>query len=189
MSSRSLAVLTVIACCAVLIAAPAQAVYLQSNWRVQLTDVRTFDGNASLDPFFGSPSDSAHIDVTAATGQATFQVLQSGMAPFGEVARWGNGTLWDENRLGSISFHYSTNWTQPNLLLELVAAELAGPTTVVWSSSATGLRSGDVTIDTVNPNGYWFNVTVVPEPGTLVSLASLCGAGLLGLSRMRRRSR
>lgn len=188
MLSKTGAVLLVVLCCAAILAAPTQAVYLQSDWRADLTNVRTFDGSWSLDPFWGMATDSAAIDVTAGQGQATFRIPVTGDAPVGETASWGNGTLWDENRLGSISFHYWTNWTQPNLVLQLVATELAGPSSVVWSTSATGIRYGDVTITGVNPNGYWFNLIVVPEPGSLAGLASLWGAGLLGLLRSRRRA-
>ncbi len=195
MLSRPLAVLAVITCCAILIAAPAQAVNLQSNWYAQLTNVRTYGGTYSMDPFPGLGTSSAHIGVpefSIPSGQATFDVLQTGEAPLGESADWGTMTLWDENTLGSISFDYHTYWTSPNLMLVLEALDMRleapRPSQIVWSTATTGSRTGHVAIENVNPNGYYFHLVVVPEPGSLSGLASLCGASLLGLRRMRRQS-
>jgi hypothetical protein len=88
--------------------------------------------------------------------------------------------------LGSISFDYHTNWTAPNLMLVLDTVYIGldpRPSEVVWSFATTGWRTGHVTIENVNPNGYFFHLVVVPEPSSLVALASLCGAA--GLLRRR----
>jgi len=166
------------------LAQAAHAVYLDSSWHANLTNVRTYGANYSLDPFWGMVSSSTHITAASGSGTASFTIPQSGQATIGENASWGNTTLAEPNTVGSLSFDYTTFWTQPNLVLSVEEFELAavGPPAVVWSSSRTGLRSGHVTID-ADPNGYWFRVTVVPEPGGLCCLGALCMAGSL-----RRRS-
>ncbi|MCL6628479.1 MAG: PEP-CTERM sorting domain-containing protein [Armatimonadetes bacterium] len=158
---------------------PAFSAYLASNWYVQLTNV--------TGPFESTATSSAHIGVTTASGSATFRVTQSGEAPIGENALWSTPLVLDPfTTVGPISFDYRTYWTQPNLVLELWAGYLwptDGQGGIVWSSSQTGLRSGHV-VTQARPNAYTFCLRVVPEPSSIISLSSMCVAGMvLGLRK------
>lgn len=165
----------------------AHAAYLDSSWYANVTNVRTFGGNYSLDPFWGSSGASTHIAVDGFTGAATFRVGQSGNAPTGETAYWGNTTLADSNTMGSISFDYETHWSEPNLSLVLEAVYMHMPySEVIWSSAG---GNDHVTI-TGNPNGYRFSLTVlpVPEPSGM-AVSCLCLSGFITMLRRRIRNR
>ncbi|MEN6521341.1 MAG: hypothetical protein ABFD46_09370 [Armatimonadota bacterium] len=159
----------------------AQATYLDSSWYAQLSNVQT-TGPYGLG---GQPQSSTHIKVSGVGESALFTIPQSVQAPTDEKASWWNMTLDPGHLMGSISFDYTTNWTQPNLVLQLTALYL-GPyqqDTVVWTSSLTGLRTNHAIVD-ADPCGYRFDLVVlpqVPEPGSLFALGSLCGVMAAGL--------
>lgn len=170
----------------------AQATYLDSSWYVEITNVYLYGGNYSSFMLFSFPQSSEHIKIesNSSWNWIKFTIPQSGNIPTGETAKCGGLLLDEGHRVGSISFDYTTYWTQPNLILTLTSEELMyqdPPSQLVWSTSSTGLQSGHVTI-TGDPNGYYFRLTVapeVPEPGGLLALGSLCAAGFA--ARMRRR--
>lgn len=185
MHKRLLLTLVVLCFTVMIGAVPAHAVYLDSTWYATLTNVRTYGGTYPSDPFWGTSHSSAHISVTGGSGTASFTIPLSCQASLNESASWGVVYVDPVNTLGSISFNYTTYWTQPNLVLQLWTGYLTGdPGGVVWSTAQTGLKSGHVTIN-ANPNAYTFALVAVPEPSSALSLVSLCAIGALPFMRKR----
>lgn len=188
MHKRLFPALAVLCLISLIVVGPAHAVYLDSSWYADLTNVRTYGGNYSLDPFRGDTWNSAGFSASASSGSAAFHVIQSGQSSNGVGASWGTTTLDPLHTMGSISFDYETHWTQRNLALVVETFELGtvvgSAYEVVWSSSLTGVRTGHVTIN-ANPNGYQFSLVAVPEPGSLMVLGSLFVAGALARARRR----
>lgn len=166
----------------------ANATYLDSNWYAQISNVHT---SGPYGFSLAMPTSSTHINVSVSsqTNSALFTIPQSGQGLPGESAYCWNMTLAPWNTMGSISFDFTTYWTQPNLCLELMQINIEDPEfeQVIWSAARTGLRSNHVTLN-YNPNGYKFKLTVlpeVPEPASILSLGSLCGVAFASLLRRR----
>lgn len=186
MHKRLLPMLAMLCLISLVVVAPAHAVYLDSSWYAQLTNVSVAVGSYPL-PWSPFSNSSTHLNVVGSGSgpwAARFSVPVSGTAPTGERAWWGNEFLEWDHTFGRINFDYTTYWSQPNLVLELWTDYMPGggnqdDGSMVWSSALTGLRSGHATVN-LNPNGYFFELVAVPEPGSIFSLGSLCAAGLFG---------